>query len=452
MKYLLDNKFNFFSLSLLILILLYFPTFHAAPIWDDEEFIFANEAINGDSLITVWSIIKDFSWPTSALFYKLLYYIFEKNYFYYHWVNVILHFINGLLFFNFLRLQKVKYAHWCYLVFLFHPSMIISVSWMIQLKTILCALYALLSLNLLSLSEFSDLKKKYKLITASFLSYILSISSKSASVPLILPSLILTKKSKFKKLALIPLSFCSVYFTYRLLNSPLTHEGMDVAISVANMSSIKEFILTAIPQTINWYFWQSFIPLDSIPIRGPLPRQYAETCVGLFTICIFFIIIRKNIRALKFLFSGLLMLVPFIGLIPAPYMSSAWVSEQHLYLVLIFFIPGISLVMESIPNIRLRTSLQIISLVYLGFISFKSIDNYKDEFHFFKSSFNYNSNLPAGFQLLNYYVRDQQFDEALKHFYFMLTSIPPEQRPTTNLFWAQIIQLEPIILNHTKSE
>ena len=444
MKAILESKFIFFSASFLICLLLYYPSFSGGQIWDDRYFLFENKIITGDGLLLT-EILTNFNWALSTLAHKLMYTLFEINYFSYHIVNFVVHFINSLLFFQFLRLYRIPHARWAYLLFLLHPAMIISVAWIIQFKTLLCALFTLLCLNLFALSSLYQDRKRKGLAGLSILSFLLSLSSKSASIPLLPAVFLINGINKFNKLLLIPLVLIIAAASAKLFLSPTTQEGILRAVTSSSFNSTQEFILAAVPQTFNWYFWQALIPLESIPIRGALPKLYAQSIVGLFTIVMFFILIWKNKRALRFFGASLVMLLPFLGLIPGPYMSSAWVSEQHLYLVLIFFIPALALIIESITHRKSRTLTQIVSLVFYLSISFMSINNYKDELHFFKSSFDYNNNLPAAFHLLSHYIANSQITEAKTHYYYLITTIPPEMRPMSNLFWAQIIQFEPII-------
>lgn len=445
MKILLDNKFNFFSASFLLTLLIYFPTFNSGPIWDDHYFHFQSEVI-----IKKWSlddIVKNFSWAVSIIAQKTLFSLFGVNFIYYHFVNFLLHFINALLFFNFLRLANFKYIKWAFLAFLIHPSMISSVAWMIQLKTLLCAFFGLISLNLLSLSYLrKETRKNLSLKAFSLTSFILSLTSKASSIPLFPAAIVVMKKKILSKKIIAFTAVIVGFASIRLLKSPVTQDGISATISVSQESSLIGFILSAVPQTFNWYFWQAFIPLESIPIRGPMPMLYGQSIIGIFTIFIFFILIKKNKKALRYFAASFVMMLPFLGLIPAPYMTSAWVSDQHLYLVMIFFLPALSLLIEDIPKPRIKIAVQVLSLAYLGLVSLMSIDNYKSEFNFFESSFNYNSNIAAGFHLINYHLNRNEVKEAQDYYYFLLSTTPQGKHLYNNLFWAQLIMLEPILL------
>lgn len=443
MKIILNNKLNFFAFSFLITLLIYFPTFNSGPIWDDHFFHFQSKVITDK-----WSlqnIITNFSWAVSVIAQKILFNLFGVNFIYYHFTNFLLHFVNAILFMQLLRINHFKFSQWAFLAFLLHPSMISSVAWMIQFKTLLCAFFGLLSLNLISLSySKKDLKKKvYKF--SSLISFMLSLGSKASSVPLIPASMIIKQRMMSKKVLALA-TVLIVFASLRLINSPVTQEGIQAALATSQFSSISSFILTAIPQTLSWYFWQASIPLVSIPIRGPMPMMYAETIVGFFTMIIFFYIIRKNKIALKFLLAALVMLLPYLGIIPAPFMTSAWVSDQHLYLVMIFFIPALSLIIESIPKVKMKTAVRVLSLVYFASVSVMSIDNYKSEYNFFRSSFNYNHNIAAGFHLINYHLNRNEVKEAQEHYYFLISTTRQEKSLSKNLFWAQLLLLEPILL------
>ena len=74
---------------------------------------------------------------------------------------------------------KLSFSRILFLVFLLHPSNVISVSWMIQLKTLMCFLFAIISF--LFLIKAHNNKRWY---LPSWTFFLFSLLSKSASLPL----------------------------------------------------------------------------------------------------------------------------------------------------------------------------------------------------------------------------------------------------------------------------
>lgn len=442
MKKIIDNRFIFFSFSFLVLLILYYPTFFGLPIWDDKYFLFEGNIKNFSS---IWDTLRIFSWPVTILFQRFMLTTFEDNYFYYHLTNFFLHFANALLFYHLLKQLKINSYRWGYFIFLFHPSMLISVAWMIQFKTLLCAFFTLLAMNYFvkSQEEEKTLKKRwYKAF--SFINLILSLGSKTASLPLVAHWFFSLKDNKKKKILIIPAAAVVAAALYKLLNSKIALDGIRLAIQTSSYDSTVEFIIKTIPQTISWYFWQALLPFYTVPIRGPVPNDLMTALFGLALIVLFLFFIYKQ-RAFRFLIGFFLMLTPFLGFIPAPFMTSTWVSDQHLYLPLIFFIPALCLLLENIPTARLKIFTQAAFLSFVLFVSFSSVDHYKDEYQFYKSSFDFNYNIAAGYQLVNYYTSHGMKKEAREIYYQILTSHSFSEVLKDDFFWLKIQHLEPEI-------
>ncbi len=442
MKKIIDNRFIFFSFSFLILLILYYPTFFGLPMWDDKYFLFEGNIKNFSS---VWDTLRIFSWPVTILFQRFMLSTFKDQYFYYHITNFLIHFANALLFYQLLKRLKISSARWGYFIFLFHPSMLISVAWMIQFKTLLCAFFTLLAMNYFAKAEVEEapLKRKwYK--TFSFINLVLSLASKTASLPLVAHWFLSLKDNKKKIILIIPATLVVAAALYKLLNSSIALEGMRLAIQTSSYNSAIEFIAKTIPQAINWYFWQSLLPFYTVPIRGPVPDDLMTALFGVSLITLFLFFIFRQ-RAFKFFMAFFLMLTPFLGIVPAPFMTSSWVSDQHLYLPLIFFIPALCLLLENIPKSGMKMLAQAALLSLMLFVSFSSVDNYKDEYQFYKSSFDFNHNIAAGYQLVNYYTFHGMKKEAREIYYQILTSYSYSEILKDDFFWLKIQLLEPEI-------
>lgn len=467
-------KFVFFILTFAIGLFLYWSSMNGTPIWDDYVYWF--EDTNMEPHMSYWSILLNFGWPISVSIQKILFGFFQKNYFIYHLINYLLHFINSVLVYKIARHMKFKYPFLYSTLFLLHPSAVITTAWMIQIKTLLCFLFAFSSILFFLKGE-----KKFKWLVVSWFFFFLSVGSKSAS--LLMPLVLFAIHYRFFRWKnihyLIPYFLISIWGTYNILKSPVTQEGTNRANMVSQIADgkirdadkvigqndyweenlkkrpkysraqialaaeyavklpdnyqIKEdtnkktketakevkeespivpkiekvkeeksniFLIIdfqKISQILHYYFWQSFAPIYNQPVKGLnfVKANWNEFVHVFFLLCLIFIF-RKD-SALIYLAAAHLMILPFIGIIPAPFMSITWVSDQHLYLAL----PGLlAFWMRIIDKIKFKyvVVLPICFLIYFGFKTYQTTPYYKDQFNFYEASLDYNpTNVPIAF-------------------------------------------------------
>jgi len=414
----------FFLLIIGLSFLAYFPTFSGTPIWDDNYFWFTDPVMReGFSFLTIW---RDFNWPISVSLQKVLLSWFQHDYTFYHLLNFSLHLTNGFLLYRTLKIFNVPYSILGFALFLLQPVNMISVAWMTQIKTLLCLLFALLSLLAFKISE-----QKTKFIFLSYLFFVLSLLSKSASIPLgpILFILGLKQFDKRKIGYLIPFLFLSCYSSYRLIKSPVTQatlqkiklEKLDLPAPPAQVQTQEQKKSEAGPtrlpvahspqrpilQTLHYYFWQSLLPVKTHPIhsRKAPPLEPIHFVHLIFLILLFVLCWRKQ-SFWNLLFAHI-MLIPFSGIIFAPFMNVTWVSDQHLYLALPFFIACWLFLFNqaSLPRgIKVFLGIALISFYVSKLYQSSSI--YENEISFFEVSLEEDAlNLPIVYNLsVAYYL------------------------------------------------
>lgn len=209
-----------FLLAYIIATALYWPAMKGTPIWDDHLFWFADPIMHSDT--SYWTIFKNFAWPVSVSIQKYLLSLWHKNYTNYHVLNLVIHFANAFLVYRMGRWLKIRHSFILFALFLLHPVAVVSTAWMIQIKTLLCFFFALVSILLYLKGQ-----KKRWWILASWIFFTLSLLSKSASL-VVLPIFIYLsyRQEKFKKLHFtIPFILISCWSTYRVLKSPVTIEA-----------------------------------------------------------------------------------------------------------------------------------------------------------------------------------------------------------------------------------
>jgi tetratricopeptide (TPR) repeat protein len=131
-----------------------------------------------------------------------------------------------------------------------------------------------------------------------------------------------------------------------------------------------------------------------------------------------------------YLIGGHLLLFPFVGIIPAPFMVVTWVSDQHLYAALPAFLAFWIFAFESI---KLKHN-WIFLLAILGFFSFKTYQSasfYKNEVAFYEESIRSNpTNLPITYNLAFTHLKAGNFKQSLdvlEKFYYLSQYMPELQ-------------------------
>lgn len=424
---------------------------NGTPIFDDYHFIFSYNVVKDD--FSYLTIFKDFSWPVSVSFERVIYQVFGENFFVFHLINVLLHALNSFMLFKLADKLKLPYPKILGLLFLLHPANVISVSWMVQLKTVVCLTFALISVFFLLKSQ-ED--KKFYLV--SWLFFLLSVLAKSASIPLVLIYIFYAMKSKGVKETIwtIPFMLVSLYSTYKVINSEMTtvaskqiHSKTFVAeeksgkvvvpekpvaapktkvdilpapeekveksaTAVHNEGVYKVFEKTStLLKTGYYYFWQVVLPLENYPVKGLSFKLAGLTEVFHFIFVCILLFLTRHTWMMFALISGYLFLMPFLGFTDAPYMTLTWVSEQHLYLAIPFFL---AFWLGALEKIKSKYALIIpgIFLIFFSVQTYKATTYYKDDVTFYTISLKADPyNLPIAYNLAIAYLRRNDLPQAL---------------------------------------
>ena len=433
----------FLLASFLILLVLYWPSMNGLPVWDDFSYMFHYDVVTKD--FSYLTIFKDFAWPLSVSFQKALFHWWGHNYTYYHLLNVCLHFLNAFLLLKLADFFKISFSRVLFLIFLFHPSNVISVSWMIQLKTLMCFLFAIISFLLLIKAQ--NNKRWYLL---SWVFFLFSLLSKSASLPLSVVFFFFSyNKGNRKDLFwLIPFFIFSLFAGLRTIESPVTKNALGpvettqikpIAAETSSRvqkKSINEKVtpvvpLVAAPQpalaknekiplhlekivlTAHYYFWQTLLPIQNQPVKG---LNYSSPgAVEYFHLIFILLIVLINWGSLinAYLGFGYLMMVPFLGILYAPYMNLAWVSDQHLYLALPFFL-CLWLTLLSKWKMKYSPAIPMLYLPLFFYLLLTSTPYYQNEIIFYKASLEADPlNVPMAYNLAASYIRKGDINQAL---------------------------------------
>jgi hypothetical protein len=260
-------------------VLAYAGSFTGQPIWDDHQFVFWVNANNPN--LSHWNFWHHHIWPlfdsTAALLHKL----WGAQTVYWHVLNFILHACNSVLIGLLVRSWRPSWSMPLAFLFFVHPLNVLTVAWIIQLKTLLCIFFLLLSLFSLRTWIKTPQSKWYFLAVFCFF---LSVSAKSATLPVPwigLVLLILRRKQHARWIvALIPFLALTLFSTWRILSN----EQVQTAVSESEQV-VEKLIVTVptepIPEPVVKVAVPEPVIVESVPVPAPdpapLPKPVVET-------------------------------------------------------------------------------------------------------------------------------------------------------------------------------
>lgn len=306
--------------------------------WDDPAYITKNNIIKTFDLNFLRNIFSQpmhghyhpLTWISLAFDYKL----FGLNAWGFHLHNLLLHYINTILVFYFIRLIKndIRIAFFTGLLFAVHPFAHESVSWVTERKNLLFALFYFA--GLISYIQYSKNNKLF-LYVISFVFFLLSLLSKGSAItfPLILTLWLYYNHSFSKKefIKLLPFFLLTLLFAWIAIKAqqPLLNQ-ITVKLSLYHSILYSSW-------AFGLYVIKAFIPFNIAAFHpiyiDSLPAYYY---VGFFILAIFIYII---IKAYKFkeraIIFGLLFfvinIVLFLKIFNA-YASSYFMAERYTYI------------------------------------------------------------------------------------------------------------------------
>jgi tetratricopeptide (TPR) repeat protein len=203
-KIILNYKYKWQFLLISIVFITFFNTLNNDfTNWDDPYYVTDNQLIKSISLNNIKQIFnQEFTGtyvPLSILSFAIDYKIGGQNPFIYHFTNLLLHLINVLLVFYFIRnlISNDIKAFIVALLFGISTMQVESVAWITERKDLLYTFFYLIAL--IQYIRFSD-NKKYKYLFYTFVFFILSLFSKSQAVtlPIVLIVIDLYKNADLK--------------------------------------------------------------------------------------------------------------------------------------------------------------------------------------------------------------------------------------------------------------
>lgn len=378
----------FFLLLFVFFGFFFYPSLSFAPISDDlTEIFFSRDFVEKQGFVQVWESRR---WPLSAIFHYALFLLSPKSYWPYHLLNLLVHFFNLILLHTILKTLGIAKRRWVVLLFSLHPTQVMTVVWMIQLKTLLSFSFILLSFY--SFVLWSQLKLKV-LPALFYLSFFYLCSLLSKSNLLLFPFLLLAvdyyffgKILRFKNYYyLLPLAAIGILNLNYFAHSDYYPLSLAAAVMPSESSSAVVWpVIQNVTHTFSFYLRQLFLPLSLMPIYPQFSPTDLPLSATLFSGFCLFLAVSAFVRSKSFvLLAGItFFLLPVSGVIAAPFMQLFPVADNHLYplvpFVLILMASGWSLLeTRFLGKIKAVTPF-FFSLIALCF----ALRGYAYQFHF----------------------------------------------------------------------
>lgn len=399
----LDKDKNIWIYLLILVIftsLVFSPTFkNTFTNWDDEKYVADNPLIEPLDYETVSDMFfSDIThhkyWmgnyhPLTMLSLNLNYAIAKKDAsgnvqsFVFQFTNILLHVLNTLLVFLFIRLllKNNDIAFFSALLFGVHTLHVESVSWISERKDVLYSFFYLISL--IMYTKFVH-TKKHKYYFFAFLVFFLSLLSKgqatTLAVTIILVDYFNDRKLLSRRVIIEKIPFLILAFIFGLISIEAQKQGN--ALQVVNSTPLlNRFGIAAygfsmyllklllpiklsavypypdiIYQTIPWYFWLGFISVFLVILAGL--KVFKKDKVIFFGLSFFIV----NIFLL-------LQLLP---------VGSAIYADRYVYIPSIGFYLIISYFIFKIKSSPYRYGLFVSYLILLSFLTVTRIGVWRD--------------------------------------------------------------------------
>jgi len=349
------NYFKFFILFIIIITAIVFANTLGNDFinnWDDNVYILDNKIIRHLNWITLKEIFSSFCGeiynPLTILSYTIEYKLFGLNPFPFHLTNYILHILNAILVYLFLKrfTGKPWVAAITSLFFALHPMHVESVAWVTERKDVLYTFFFLLSLN--SYSKYLITEKKISYLIWSFIWFLLSLMSKPTAVclPLVLVLMDYYHHKKLSwKISILKIPFFLLALFFGIL-AVFSQKSFGAINDLTPLFSIIERIFLVSYSAI-YYLFKVFAPFNlsalhyyPVKLDELLPIEYYLALPAL--LLLIWGVIKSGSFKHELIFGLLFYFITIVSVLQIIPIGQAIVSERYSYIpyIGIFFIFG----------------------------------------------------------------------------------------------------------------
>jgi hypothetical protein len=420
--------------------------------WDDDKYVRKNPLVIGDKpLSSVWNP-KEIE-KAKLHFYPLVFttYWLEHQYdglnpFVYHFDQMILHALNGVVLMFAMRWLGVGFfvSVVTGAIFALHPTNVASVAWIAERKNTLSCLFYLLSMMMYL--QFRRQAGIWRYVLA-ILFFLLALSAKSA-VLMLAPILVLTDRVLDRRWSLASLLRCVPFFLLAAVFAGITmqHEAGLLKDSDNPVDVVLRPLIAS--RALAHYFEKVVAPVGLVPIYARWPESFAVPgyWVSLGMVLAGGVLLwryRRRIDRMYFwgLAVFLLSIAPVLGLKHYNLVQFTFVADHYMY----FGSQGLFLIvallldrMRRAPapgatdvETKDRGAALVVSpgrnagvLVFVfaalgacGYLTAQHNENYKDGVAFWEYTLVHNPDcMPANLNLGNHYVRQKDDARAMPYY------------------------------------
>ena len=293
--------------------------------WDDRQYLLDNPVIRGfslDHLKTAFSTFQIGNYaPLHLMSYMLDYEIWGLRASGFIFTNILLHTINGLLFYFLLKRVAGEKA-WILpaaLIFLLHPVQVESVVWVSQRKNLLAMLFFLISIYLYSLYKEKDRNHDKLFYFLSLAAFLLALLAKSVVVilplALILYDVCYREKSNLKGLLIDKMPFIIIAVIFSLVavkSQSIQFQGGKTSYHGGTPYTTFLTMLPVVVHYLRLVIWPADLSaVYDVPIKAVIDPAVVVAAVLCTVLIVMGIVLYRRRRDIFFWFA-----LFFIGLIP----------------------------------------------------------------------------------------------------------------------------------------
>jgi Flp pilus assembly protein TadD len=450
MKKIILEKIRFHLLPVIVLsfisFIVYANSFHNSFLlnWDDNGYVIQNEAAHGLTAEHLKAAFTRFYVgnyaPVQIISYMVDYSLWGLRPGGFIFTNVLLHVVNGVLFYALLfRLTRRRLPGFlAAFIFLLHPVQVESVAWISQRKNLLAMFFFLAAFHSY-ISYRADEKNRSKLFYAlSVLAFALALLSKSVAVVLplvlVLYDLCYLAAPRRKRWVVdkIPYVVAAGAAAILALNSQqAAHGGGRMSYHIEGSLAVFYTMLTVLVRYFKLIFWPSDLSaMYMMPVR--LQVDAAVAWAGLFAVFLVVLGIYLYRRRKEFFFWYALF---FVGLLPVSQVVPlvTLMNDRYLYFPMLgaaacYGLLALSASQNSYNIIRKSGSalFLILLIIPLPWLSWERTSVWSNDLSLWKDTVDKNPGSTLALNGLGMsYVDEGKFDDAEKTFLEAL-SIDPE--------------------------
>ena len=402
---------------------------------DDALYVLDNPIVNGSLSKTWWDCfrfqgVNSVTYaPILLLSFKLNYYLFGADPFSFHLINVLLHGINVLAVYFFIKLLVANnnIAGLAALLFAVHPMNTENIAWVSGRKDLLYTLFYLSGLVFYLKAIQVEQSKKIKYLLGSFLFFLLSVLSKGVAItfPFVLLLIDFLKERKITVQKVIEKApFLALSLIFSVLAWLNQQEGGTLN-AISNIPYHESFFVA----TYGWFIYllKFFIPYKLAAFH-PYPWKIGEEapwyiCASLLPVLLIILILKLR-KAPNIIVTGLyfftITIAPVLQFFP---IGNAIIAERYVYLPYIGLLFALSyLIVEFYTAIsrlkkRLLTSAVVVIICCYSYSSIGNILNWKNSISLWNNVIRNYPDHPFGYaSLASYYMSIGEWEKAVENY------------------------------------